>query len=82
MAGSRYRGGMRILKVRPQSPAAVNGMRRGDVLVGLHIWETITAENVSYVLEHPRFTTFNPLKFYILRDGDTLFGHLQIPAKR
>jgi len=78
LAGSRYRGGMRVVKVRPHSPAASNGIRRGDILVGLHIWETVNADNVSYVLNHPRFKTFNPLKFYVVRKGETLFGHLRI----
>jgi len=82
LARSRYRGGMRVVAVRPNSPAARNGIRRGDILVGLHIWETVNAENVSYVLEHPRFRTFNPLKFYILRGGETLFGHLRVNSVR
>ena len=81
-ARSRYRGGMQILAVRPNSPAALNGIRRGDILVGLHIWETVSAENVSYVLEHSRFNSFNPLKFYILRGRETLYGHLNATPSR
>lgn len=78
---SRYRGGMKVTDVRTGSPAARNGIRKGDVLVGLHIWETVNAENVAYVLEHPKLNTFNPLKFYILRGSETLFGHLAIPTE-
>ena len=78
LAGSRYRGGMRVISVRRNSPAARNGIRTGDILVGLHIWETVNPENVSYVLSHPRLSTFNPLKFYIVRKGETLYGHVRL----
>lgn len=76
--GSRYRGGMRITGVRPGSPAAYNGLKEGDILVGLHIWETVNEDNVSYVLDHPNFGKFAPLKFYILRGKETLYGHLRM----
>ncbi len=76
--GDQYRGGMRITAVRPTSPAAKNGIRPGDILVGLHIWETTSNENISYVLEHPQLTTFNPLKFYIVRGQETLYGYLKL----
>jgi serine protease Do len=73
---SHYRGGMLVAAVRPNSPAAQNGIRRGDILVGLHIWETVNADNVSYVLNHPQFSSFSPLKFYVLRGKETLYGYL------
>ncbi len=72
----RYRGGMRVVAVRPDSPAARNGIRPGDILVGLHIWETIRIDNVAYVLDHHARRPTEPLKFYILRGHETLFGHL------
>ncbi|MCA8983931.1 MAG: trypsin-like peptidase domain-containing protein [Planctomycetaceae bacterium] len=78
--GPRYRGGMQVVAVRPESPASANGIRRGDVLVGLHVWETVNNENVSFVIEHPQLKTFSPLKFFILRNGETLYGHLNIQA--
>lgn len=77
--GGNYHGGMKVTEVRSQSTAAQNGIRTGDILVGLHVWETINADNVSYVLEHQQLATFNPLKFYIQRANETLYGHLQVP---
>lgn len=77
-AGTRYRGGMKVLDVRRSSPAAQNGIRPGDILVGLHIWETVNAENVNFVLDHPDYNKFSPLKFYILRGRETLYGHLKL----
>ena len=81
LVGSRYRGGMRVTEVRPESPAASNGIRQGDILVGLHVWETINYENLSYVIDHPQLSTFSPLKFYILRGNETLFGHLSLALR-
>lgn len=78
LAGQPYRGGLRVVSVRGESPAARNGLQEGDILVGLHVWETISPDNVSYVLNHPQFSNFNPLKFYVLRGHDTLFGHFQV----
>jgi serine protease Do len=80
--GSRYRGGMRVAEVRPGSPAETNGIQQGDILVGLHIWETVSVENVCYVLDHPQFSKFGPLKFYILRGHNTLFGHMRLARRR
>ncbi len=75
---TQYRGGLLVTAVRPDSPAAEQGIRRGDVLVGMHIWETVSLENVTYILNHPDLADFEPMKFYILRDRHTLFGHLQV----
>jgi serine protease Do len=76
-----YRGGMIVADVRSGSPAAQNGIRNGDVLVGLHVWETVTQENVDYVLKSPTLKSFSPLKFYILREKETLYGHFAVAAK-
>ena len=82
LSGSRYRGGMRVVEVRPGSPAETNGIQQKDILVGLHIWETVSVENVCYVLDHPQFSKFGPLKFYILRGHNTLFGHMRLAQRR
>ncbi|HEY1067796.1 MAG TPA: trypsin-like peptidase domain-containing protein, partial [Pirellulales bacterium] len=47
---SRYRGGLLVSAVREEGPAEKQGIRTGDVLVGLHIWETVTTENVAHIL--------------------------------
>jgi serine protease Do len=44
---TRYRGGLRVRDVRAGSPAQTQGIRRGDVLLGMHVWETVTVENVA-----------------------------------
>lgn len=79
---SRYRGGLMVTAVRSDSPAARQGITRGDVLVGMHIWETITPDNVLYILNREDLTDLHPLKFYILRGHDVLSGHLPVLASK
>ncbi|HEX6985115.1 MAG TPA: trypsin-like peptidase domain-containing protein, partial [Planctomycetaceae bacterium] len=84
VAGTRYRGGLRVTAVRDGSPAARHGIRPGDVLVGLHEWETIKPENVDWVLAHledQKDKGVGQIKFYIVRSGETLYGLLKLASK-
>ena len=72
----RYRGGLRVVEIRAGSPAEKNGIRLHDVLLGIHKWETINLDNLSYVLSSAEYKNKTPLKFYLLRDQQVLFGHL------
>lgn len=71
---TRYRGGLKITSVRPGSPAAKHGLSRGDILLGLHKWETVSLDNIAYILNSEEFKETQPFKFYILRGRDTLYG--------
>ncbi len=73
-------GGLLVAEVRSESAAAKAGIQRGDILVGLHQWEMLTAENVQFVLNHADLASFSPLRFYILRDGQVHRGWVQ-PAE-
>lgn len=79
---SRYRGGLKVADVREESPAEKHGIRRGDVLVGIHKWETISEDNVAYILNSSEFRTAQPFRFYILRNGETLFGNMRLSGDR
>ncbi len=70
-------GGLAVSEVNPDSPAGKAGIQRGDILVGLHQWETVTVDNVTYVVTHPDLASFNPLRFYIVRNGQVHRGWLQ-----
>ena len=78
---SRYRGGLLVAGVRPGGPAAEHGVRRGDVLVGMHIWETTSLENVAYILRRSDLPNLTPLKIFVLREGETLYAHLPLAAR-
>ena len=70
-------GGLEVTDINNEGPAARAGIRKGDILVGLHSYETISPDNVTYVLSHPELPNFNPLSFYILRSGQVRKGVLQ-----
>ncbi len=76
ISGTQYRGGMLITEVREPQAREKNGLKAGDILVGLHQWETITLRNVDFVLSHPDREKFSPLKFFVIRDGEKMWGHL------
>jgi serine protease Do len=71
-------GGLTIGDVRAEGPAGRAGLKRGDILVGLHQWEMLTLDNVVYVLNHPDRASFSPVRFYILRGGQVHRGQLQV----
>jgi serine protease Do len=70
-------GGLTVLEVNANGPADRAGVQKGDILLGLHQWETLSLDNVAFVLNHPDLGTFNPLTFYILRSGQVRRGWLQ-----
>ncbi|OAI55353.1 hypothetical protein AYO47_02500 [Planctomyces sp. SCGC AG-212-M04] len=80
LTGLPYSGGMMVTDVRKESPASQSGIRKGDILVGLSSYETVKENDVNYVLSHADSRTAAPLKFFIVRERDTLFGFFS-PAK-
>ena len=69
-------GGLEVTDIGSDSPAAKAGIKKGDILVGLHSFETLSTDNVIYVLSHPELPTFQPLAFYVLRSGQVRKGTL------
>jgi serine protease Do len=69
-------GGLAVLDINPSAPAAQAGIQRGDILVGLHQWETVSIDNVLFVLNNPELASFNPLRFFIVRGGQLHRGWL------
>jgi serine protease Do len=76
-ANQHLHGGLLVNEVQADGVAGKAGIQRGDILVGLHQWETITLDNVAFVLSHPDLPSFNPLRFYIVRAGQVHRGWLQ-----
>ena len=74
----RYRGGLKVTSVRGTSPAGAQGIRAGDILVGMHVWETISLENLAYIMNRNDIADIQPIKFYVLRGNETLYGHLPL----
>jgi serine protease Do len=68
-ANPQLRGGLLVTDVAAGSVAAAAGIQKGDVLVGLHLWETLNPDNVTFVLNHKDLSTFLPLKYFVAREG-------------
>jgi serine protease Do len=68
-ANPQLRGGLLVTEVSPGGVGATAGIQKGDILIGLHQFETISNDNVAFVLNHKDLTSFLPLKFYVARDG-------------
>jgi hypothetical protein len=76
---SNFRGGIRIASVHGDTLASQAGIQAGDLLVGIHIWETVSLDDLAFVTEQIRnIPEKNGLKFYIVRKGETIFGNLAI----
>jgi serine protease Do len=78
---TRYRGGMRVTDIRPSGPAAQEGILPGDILVGMHKWETASSQDIQYIITRPNLAEMGKLKFYVLRGDSTLYGHINVAAK-
>ncbi|MBI3821739.1 MAG: trypsin-like peptidase domain-containing protein [Planctomycetes bacterium] len=76
---NQLNGGLEVTAINANAPAARAGIKKGDVLVGLHTWETVNVDNVNYVLNHPDLATFNPVPFFIVRGGQIRKGQLSVP---
>ncbi len=68
-ANPQLHGGLVVTEATPGGAAATAGIQKGDILVGLHNWETLRTEDVAFVLNHKDFASFLPLKYFVARDG-------------
>jgi serine protease Do len=73
---SDLRGGLEVTAISGSGAAARAGIRKGDILVGLQQYETITLDNVTYVLNLPELASA-PVPFYILRSGQVRRGQIE-----
>ena len=75
LVNSKYEGGLQVVSVRPDSPAARSGIQQKDVLVGLGPYTTVRVEDVSYVLAHQ---SAEFVRFHVVRSNDTLYGDMSL----
>jgi serine protease Do len=72
---------MRVESVRPSSPAAEEGILPGDILVGMHKWETASDQDIDYIISRPNLAQLGKLHFFVLRGQQTLYGDLNVAAR-
>jgi serine protease Do len=73
-----YRSGLRVIQVRPNSPAAQGGVAVGDVIVAMHDYRIESMDNLAYILNHPELSKKEKLVFYILRDQVPFKGEMRL----
>ena len=76
-----YKRGLRIVRVRPGSPADTEGILEGDILVAMHGWKTETLENLEYILRQPDLQNDQDFMFYILRDREPFWGKMRLAER-
>ena len=77
---TRYRGGLYVTAVKPGSAAERQGIIAGDVLLGIHGWQTSSMKDLAGILKHPDIKEGPKAKFYLVRREQTLFGHMELAA--
>ena len=78
---SKYQGGLRIVDVRPKSPAAKQGIVAGDILVGMHRWQTASMKDVDYIIKRQELATMGEVRFYIFRGNETLYTDVNVASR-
>jgi serine protease Do len=77
-----YRGGMRVVSVRPGSSAAQQGVQAGDVLVKMHRWSTASEKDIRFIVDHAdALARAGKVKFYLVRGEETFFGHISVAGR-
>lgn len=78
---TNYRGGLVVTAVRPGSAADQQRILVGDMLLGIHSWQTASLADLAGILEHPEIRQGSRAKFYLVRRDQTLYGHMQLAAQ-
>lgn len=72
----QLRGGITVIEVARKGAASRAGLLPGDILVGLQSWETLSIDNVAYVLS--RSSSATPLRFFAIRAGQIHRGWINL----
>ena len=75
----QLRGGLWISDLSSLGVASKAGLQKGDLLLGLHQWETLSTDNLHYVITHKDLATFNPVRVIFIRDGKLRETTMTVP---
>ncbi|MEM9365231.1 MAG: trypsin-like peptidase domain-containing protein [Planctomycetota bacterium] len=76
-----YRGALVVTDVRPGSAADEEGILNGDLLLGLHSWQTASVRDLTGILEQPEIKTGPRVRFYLHRGNQTMYSQMQLAAQ-
>ena len=74
------RSGLQIVDVRPNGPADREGLEAGDVLVGMHRWQTASMDDINYILKKSNIAKIGEVRFYIVRNKETLYTDINVAS--
>lgn len=77
-----YKGGMRVIEVREQSPAQAALIHSGDILVGLLEWQTPNWDDLVWIVNSPEMKQASSPDFHILRGKGVYYGKLEVGKKQ
>jgi serine protease Do len=81
---SKLEGGLLLLHVAPNGPAAEAGLKPGDIMLGIHGASTRDATDLCYMMAHDDYPKDRPTTCLIIRDGqlneELRFKLTSIPA--
>ena len=77
----KYNGGMNVVKVVRGGVAERQGVRAGDILLGLDGFETLDDRNLAFILDEKRLKTLSEVKFTIFRQQEALEGYMPVPRR-
>ncbi|MEC9091569.1 MAG: trypsin-like peptidase domain-containing protein, partial [Planctomycetota bacterium] len=78
---TKYGGGLQVTHIRSGSQAMTQNIRPGDVLLGIHEWETTSLGHIAYIIDQEQVYTANYVEFFVLRNGEVLKGSFQLLPK-
>jgi len=78
LAGEKYSGGLKVLEVRPGSAASREKIIPGDIIVGIHNWQTPSIAALSWVLKSEEFAQTPAAKFYVVRNNQTFWFAMKV----
>jgi HEAT repeat protein len=70
---NHFRGGLEIIEVENRARAGELGLRAGDVLVGIHVWEVTSLDDARFIFGRPEIASGDRIKLFIQRGGKTMF---------
>lgn len=76
-----YKGGLRVVNVRDDSPADQAGVKFGDIIVGVMDWQVPSFASLTWVLSNSQFLKSREAKYYIIRKGTQMTLVLSTPSK-
>jgi serine protease Do len=81
-ASPQLHGGLFVREVGRGSLGERAQIQKGDILVGMNVgvrhWETLTPENVLFILRQPEVPHARKLLFYIVRRNEVLQGTMSL----